>query len=207
MSCYVCEQRRSEGAQEIPSDVSIEDEDHLKKCFEAIGKAHEEVLTQLSLCSHHFSQACSAGLILTNNAAPTLAPTSSDSIAKAAEVDRSSPQRESDSEQSPSPLSPFPIRRPIITRGRRTRMLPQEEVEIQPFKHVRYLKSVNWDEISKVPGEAKIVWEVAMEELKENNDKIKHLQAQVHQLSAIVQKLKNTLKTQKKTETTANDFS
>lgn len=70
--------------------------------------------------------------------------------------------------------------------------------KMQPIKYVRYLKSVNWDEISKVPAEAKIVWEVAMEELKEDNDKIKHLQAHVRQLTATVQKLKNALKTRKR---------
>ncbi|XP_011164508.1 uncharacterized protein LOC105199221 [Solenopsis invicta] len=199
LTCFICE-RRAEDAQEIPSDVSPESEDHLKKWLDAIGEADGDTLAQLSLCSHHFSQACSAGLILVDNAIPTLelAPTSSDPIAKAAEMDRSSPQREPETERSPSPLlhsQSSSIKRPIITKGRRIHMLPEEEMkEIQPIKYVRYLKSVNWDEISKVPTEAKIVWEVAMEELKENNDKIKHLQAQVRQLSATVQKLKNALK-------------
>lgn len=74
-------------------------------------------------------------------------------------------------------------------------MLSKEEMKEQPSKYVRHLKSVNWDEISKVPAEAKIVWEVAMEELKEDNDKIKHLQAHVCHLRTTVQKLKNALKT------------
>lgn len=84
-------------------------------------------------------------------------------------------------------------------------MLSDEEMrETQPIKYVRFLKSVNWDEISKVPGEAKIVWEVAMEELKEDNEKIKHLQAHVRQLTATVLKLKNALKkTRKKRRTVA----
>lgn len=86
-------------------------------------------------------------------------------------------------------------------------MLPKEEMKkVQPIKYVRHLKSVNWDEIWKVPAEAKIVWEVAMEELKEDNDKIKHLQAHVRQLSATVQKLKNALKTRKSSATSANAF-
>lgn len=85
-------------------------------------------------------------------------------------------------------------------------MLPEEETrQAQPIKYVRYLKSVNWDEISRVPAEAKIVWEVAMEELKEDNDKIKHLQAHVRQLNATVQKLKGALKTRRGT-TSANAF-
>lgn len=83
-------------------------------------------------------------------------------------------------------------------------MLSKEEMKEQPIKYVRYLKHVNWDEISKVPEEAKIVWEVAMEELKEDNDKIKHLQAHVHQLNATVQKLKNALKTRRRR--TSNSF-
>lgn len=83
-------------------------------------------------------------------------------------------------------------------------MLPEEEMREAPIKYVRHLKSVNWDEISKVPAEAKIVWEVAMEELKEDNDKIKHLQAHVRQLSATVQKLKNALKTRGRAATSAN---
>lgn len=74
-------------------------------------------------------------------------------------------------------------------------MLSDEEMkEMQPQKYVRYLKSVNWDEISKLPAEAKIVWEVAMEELKEGNDKIKNLQAHVGQLKSTVRKLKTILK-------------
>jgi len=85
-------------------------------------------------------------------------------------------------------------------------MLTKEDMKEQPIKYVRYLKSVNWDEISKVPAEAKIVWEVAMEELKENNDNIKHLQAHIRQLSAIVQKLKNELKTRKGDATSANTY-
>jgi len=85
-------------------------------------------------------------------------------------------------------------------------MLTKEDIKEQPIKYVRHLKSVNWDEISKVPAEAKIVWEVAMEELKENNDNIKHLQAHIRQLSATVQKLKNALKTRKENATSANTF-
>jgi len=81
-------------------------------------------------------------------------------------------------------------------------MLTKEDIKEQPTKYVRHLKSVNWDEIWKVPAEAKIVWEVAMEELKENNDNIKHLQAHIRQLSATVQKLKNALKTRKRDATT-----
>lgn len=78
-------------------------------------------------------------------------------------------------------------------------MLSDEEMrETQPIKYVRFLKNVNWDEISKVPGEAKIVWEVAMEELKEDNEKIKHLQSHARQLNATVLKLKNALKTRRK---------
>lgn len=77
-------------------------------------------------------------------------------------------------------------------------MLSEEEMkEIQPIKYVRSIKSVNWDEISKVPAEAKIAWEVAMEELKENNDEIKNLQTQVHQLNATISKLKKVLKERK----------
>lgn len=78
-------------------------------------------------------------------------------------------------------------------------MLSKEELkEVQPIRYVRYLKNVNWDEISKVPEEAKIVWEVAMEKLKENNGKIKDLQAYVRQLSVTIQKLKKTLKRNKR---------
>lgn len=84
-------------------------------------------------------------------------------------------------------------------------MLSKEEMKEQPIKYVRYLKHVNWDEISKVPEEAKIVWEVAMEELKEDNDKIKDLQAHVRQLSVTVQKLKNALKLRQRT-TSTNSF-
>jgi len=77
-------------------------------------------------------------------------------------------------------------------------MLSEEEMkEIQPIKYVRSVKSVNWDEISKVPAEAKIAWEVAMEELKENNDEIKNLQAQAHQLNASILQLKKMLKARK----------
>lgn len=78
-------------------------------------------------------------------------------------------------------------------------MLSDEEIqEMQPMKYVRYLKSVNWDEISKVPAEAKIAWEVAMEELKEGNDKIKHLQAHVCHLKTTVRKLEAALKARTK---------
>jgi len=78
-------------------------------------------------------------------------------------------------------------------------MLSDEEMkEMQPIKYVRYLKNVDWDEISKMPEEAKIVWEVAIEELKENNDKIRYLQAHVRQLGTTVQRLKNALKANKK---------
>lgn len=74
-------------------------------------------------------------------------------------------------------------------------MLSEEEMkQAQPIKYVRSIKSINWDEISKVPAEAKIAWEVAMEELKENKDKIKSLEAQVHQLNATISKLKKVLK-------------
>ncbi|KYQ60202.1 hypothetical protein ALC60_00609 [Trachymyrmex zeteki] len=155
---------------------------------------------------HHFSQACSTGLILIDNAtntSPTLEPTPifSKSIAKATEIDRSSPQREPETKRSPTSLlhSLPPIRRPTITRDRRIHMLSKEELkEVQPIRYVRYLKNVNWDEISKVPEEAKIVWEVAMEKLKENNGKIKDLQAYVRQLSVTIQKLKKTLKRNKR---------
>ncbi|XP_071577767.1 uncharacterized protein [Temnothorax nylanderi] len=208
MSCFLCRQH-SEDAQEIPSDIFPENKNRWKKWLDAISETNEDVPAQLSLCSHHFSQACSAGFILMDNAVPTLelAPTScTDSIAKAAEVDRSSPQREPETERPSSPILrslPSSIRRPTITRGRRVHMLPKEEMKEQPIKYVRYLKSVNWDEISKVPAEAKIVWEVAMEELKEDNDNIKHLQAQVRQLTVTVQKLKNVLKTRKRSATSA----
>jgi len=86
-----------------------------------------------------------------------------------------------------------------FSRGRRIHMLSDEEMkEMQPIKYVRYLKNVDWDEISKMPEEAKIVWEVAIEELKENNDKIRHLQAHVRQLGTTVQRLKNALKANKR---------
>ncbi|XP_011697212.1 PREDICTED: uncharacterized protein LOC105455524 isoform X2 [Wasmannia auropunctata] len=178
-----------------------EDEDCWKKWLNAIGEANGDVLAQLSLCSRHFSQACSSGLILVDNAVPTseLAPTSFGSIAKATGTDRLSPQREPEVRRSSLLRSlPSSIKRPTITRGRRVHMLSKEEMkEMPPIKYVRYLKNVNWDEIWKVPEEAKIVWEVAMEELKEDNDKIKHLQAHVRQLSVTIQKLKNALKTRK----------
>lgn len=78
-------------------------------------------------------------------------------------------------------------------------MLSDEEIqEMKPMKQVRYLKNVNWDEISKLPSEAKIVWEVAMEELKEGNDKIKHLQAHIRHLKATVRKLEAVLKARTK---------
>lgn len=80
-------------------------------------------------------------------------------------------------------------------------MLSDEEMKaMQPIKYVRYLKNVNWDEIWKVPEEAKIVWEVAMEELKEDNDKIRCLQAHVRQLNTTIQRLKNVLKTNRKSD-------
>lgn len=78
-------------------------------------------------------------------------------------------------------------------------MLSDEEIrQMQPMKYVRYLKSVNWDEISKMPAEAKIAWEVAMEELKEGNDKIKHLQTYVCHLKTTVRKLEAALKARTK---------
>lgn len=74
-------------------------------------------------------------------------------------------------------------------------MLSEEEMrKMQPMKYVRYLKSVDWDEISKIPDEAKIVWEVAMEELKEGYDKIKLLQANVRRLKATMRNLRAALK-------------
>lgn len=96
-----------------------EDEVRWKKWLDAIDQANEGVLVQLSLCSRHFSQACSADFILVDNADPTLelAPTSS--LAKAAEVERSPLQREPETERLPSPLLrslPSSIRRPTITR-------------------------------------------------------------------------------------------
>ncbi|KAL6258716.1 hypothetical protein P5V15_010666 [Pogonomyrmex californicus] len=201
-NCFLCEQR-SEDAREKPSNVFVQDEDRWKKWLEAISKADDDVLAHLSLCLPHFSEACSAGLILTNNVIPSLklVPSSSNSIAKAAEVDRSSPQRKPETERSSS-LERSPTlssNKSIMRRGRRVHMLTEDEMkEMPPIKYVRNLKDVNWDEISKVPEEAKIVWEVAMEELKEDNDTIKHLQAHIRQLTITVQKLKNALKTRQR---------
>ncbi|XP_011647913.1 uncharacterized protein LOC105434040 [Pogonomyrmex barbatus] len=201
-NCFLCEQR-SEDAQEKSSNVFVQDEDRWKKWLEAISKADDDVLAHLSLCLPHFSEACSAGLILTNNVIPSLklVPSSSNSIAKAAEIDRSSPQRKPETERSSS-LERSPTlssNKSIVRRGRRVHMLTEDEMkEMPPIKYVRNLKDVNWDEISKVPEEAKIVWEVAMEELKEDNDTIKHLQAHIRQLTITVQKLKNALKTRQR---------
>ncbi|XP_067213471.1 uncharacterized protein [Linepithema humile] len=129
-------------------------------------------------------------------------PHSSGTIVKITENEDQLTSEESDNEPSqPPPWSgplPWPVTRPIIKKGRRRHMLSEEEMkEIQPIKYVRSIRSVNWDEISKVPAEAKIAWEVAMEELKENNDEIKHLHAQVHQLNATILKLKKVLKARK----------
>lgn len=101
-----------------------EDENRWKQWLDAIGETNEDVPSQLSLCSRHFSQACSAGLILMDNIVPIstleLPPTSSDSIAKAAKVDRSSPKIEPKTKRSPSPLLlgslSSSIKRPIITK-------------------------------------------------------------------------------------------
>lgn len=82
-----------------------EDEARWKKWLDAIGQANEGVLAQLSLCSRHFSQACSADFILMDNADPTLELAPISSLAK--------PQRWN------SPLLhslPSSIRRPTITR-------------------------------------------------------------------------------------------
>ncbi|XP_011864178.1 PREDICTED: uncharacterized protein LOC105560044 [Vollenhovia emeryi] len=148
---------------------------------------------------------------MSNNVIPTSEPaaTSSDSIASAAAVDRSSPQREPETKRPPSPLLrslPSSVRRPIISRGRPVHMLSKEQMKAQPIKYVRYLKNVNWDEVSKDPGEAKIVWEVAMEELKADYDKIKNLQAHVRQLSVTIQKFKNALKARQRRAIFANAF-
>ncbi|XP_072747071.1 THAP domain-containing protein 1-like [Anoplolepis gracilipes] len=185
-SCILCE-RRSEDAHEISFHAFPKNENLRKRWLDAIGKTNVEVPAQSSLCSRHFSQSCFTDSNLMDDAVPTLklAPYFS------AEEDRSQEESETDLF--------MPITRPIVSKGRRIHMLSDEEMkEPQPTKYVRFLKSVNWDEISKVPAEAKIVWEVAMEELKEDNEKIKHLQAHARQLNATILKLKNVLKTRKK---------
>ncbi|EFN85110.1 uncharacterized protein LOC105182672 isoform X2 [Harpegnathos saltator] len=146
-----------------------------------------EIPAQSCLCSRHFPQDCYANAILKDDALPSL------------ELGLTDPTSNAEVDGKPgTQLSPPQIARPIIRRPR-TRMLSDEEIQkMQPIKYVRYLKSVNWDEISKLPTEAKIVWEVAMEELKEGNDKIKHLQAHVRHLKTTVRKLEAVLKTRTK---------
>ncbi|KAL6426784.1 hypothetical protein ACFW04_009249 [Cataglyphis niger] len=186
MSCILCEQR-SEDANEISFHAFPENENHRKSWLDAIGKTNTEVPAESSLCSRHFSQSCFTGSSLRDNTVPTL------QLEPYFSAEEGRSQEESETELS------APITRPTVSKGRRIHMLSDEEMkEMQPIKYVRFLKSVNWDEISKVPAEAKIVWEVAMEELKEDNEKIKHLQAHARQLNATVLKLKNALKTRKK---------
>ncbi|XP_029160811.1 THAP domain-containing protein 1-like [Nylanderia fulva] len=188
-SCILCEQR-SENAHDISFHTFPENEDHRKRWLDAIGKTNAEVPAKSSLCSRHFSQNCFINSSLIDNAVPTL------QLEPYCSTEEDRPQENSETELF------MPISRPTITKGRRIHMLSDEEMKnTQPIKYVRFLKSVNWDEISKVPAEAKIVWEVAMEELKEDNEKIKHLQAHVRQLNATILKLKNALKTRNKRKT------
>ncbi|XP_032683931.1 uncharacterized protein LOC116850128 isoform X2 [Odontomachus brunneus] len=187
--CVLCKQRRNY-AQGISFHVFPTDMERRKKWLNAIGKSGKGIPAQSCLCSRHFSQNCYTGSILKDDAIPTLDPESADSTLDAG--------TEKDQSQQPEKQSCPQIARPIIRRPR-IRMLSDEEIqEMQPMKYVRYLKSVNWDEISKVPAEAKIAWEVAMEELKEGNDKIKHLQAHVCQLKTTVRKLEAALKARTK---------
>ncbi|XP_070153912.1 THAP domain-containing protein 1-like [Polyergus mexicanus] len=189
-SCILCEQR-SEDAHEISFHAFPEgEEDHRKSWLDAIGKTNAEVPAQSSLCSRHFSQSCLTGSSLMDNAVPTM------QLEPYISTGDDRPQEESETELF------VPITRPTVSKGRRIHMLSDEEMkETRPIKYVRFLKNVNWDEISKVPAEAKIVWEVAMEELKEDNEKIKHLQAHARQLNATVLKLKNALKMRMKNKT------
>ncbi|RLU17701.1 hypothetical protein DMN91_009937 [Ooceraea biroi] len=185
-----------------------EDGDHRKRWLEAIGKTDAEVPVHSRLCSRHFPQDCFTDSILMDDATPILQlePTYFNLITDTSEEKKEEQKEEEQEEKEPEtePLRSSSqcvstVMRPTIRKGRRIHMLSDEEMkEMQPIKYVRYLKNVNWDEISKVPEEAKIVWEVATEELKEDNDKIRRLQAHVRQLNTTIQGLKTVLKANRK---------
>ncbi|XP_014488676.1 PREDICTED: uncharacterized protein LOC106751915 [Dinoponera quadriceps] len=195
-SCILCNRKRnSEGTPRISFHAFPEDEEYRKKWLDAIGKA--EIPVHSYLCSRHFPPSYFVSSTLKDDAIPALelGPTSD------AEQNRSQQPRTKLS------LSSAQVARPIIRRPR-TRMLPDEEIQkMQPVKYVRYLKSVNWDEIAKVPSEAKIAWEVAMEELKEGYDKIKHLQAHVSHLKTTARKLETVLKARTKRTVASSQIS
>ncbi|XP_026828976.1 THAP domain-containing protein 1 [Ooceraea biroi] len=205
--CFLCGQC-IEDAQGISFYTFPEDGDHRKRWLEAIGKTDAEVPVHSRLCSRHFPQDCFTDSILMDDATPILQlePTYFNLITDTSEEKKEEQKEEEQEEKEPEtePLRSSSqcvstVMRPTIRKGRRIHMLSDEEMkEMQPIKYVRYLKNVNWDEISKVPEEAKIVWEVATEELKEDNDKIRRLQAHVRQLNTTIQGLKTVLKANRK---------
>lgn len=66
--------------------------------------------------------------------------------------------------------------------------MEDEELDV-PLKNIRSMKNININEILKKPDEAKIVLEIAMETIQDQQRKIRNFQSHVNKLKKRVQSL------------------